>query len=173
VAKDTRRNQRAKPRLRERKPVGNWVVLPILILLFAGMYLALFSPFISWMLGGGTQGVFVAQYLDCDKGCAWFGDFTSANGQVVLQDVRLANINDLPNLKKGTVIPVTDISSALFHGTAYPRRLTPRDFLSPSILVAILLGVLPVVLFLLWIWTVPFRYWRRKPRSGTASAGGS
>jgi hypothetical protein len=155
-------DQRAKVGLSERKPVGNWVVMPILILLFAGVYLALFSPLITWMLGEGTQGTFVARNLDCQKGCAWFGDFTSANRKIVLQDVRFANINDLPNIRTGTVIPVTDISSVLYNHAAYPRLVTPRDFRSPSVLVAVLVGFVPIVLLLLWIWTVPVRYWRRK-----------
>jgi hypothetical protein len=135
--------------------------MPLLILLFAGVYLALFSPVITWMLGGGTQGIFVAQDLDCHKGCAWYGDFTSANGKVVLQDVRLANLNDLRGIKAGTDIQVTGVSSALFHGTAYPGKFTARDLRSSSILVVILVGLLPVVLLLAWIWTVPVRYWRR------------
>jgi hypothetical protein len=144
-----------------RKSVGRWVVMPILILLLAAVYLALFSPVIAWMLGGGSQGTFIARDLDCHKGCAWFGDFTGASRNVVLRDVRFANVNGLPNIKAGTVIPATDISSGLYHGVAYPRHLTPHGILSPSILVVVILGLLPIILLLLWIRTVPFRYWRR------------
>ena len=144
-----------------RKRAAHWVVMPILILLFAAVYLALFSAPISWMLGRGTQGTFVARDLDCHKGCAWFGDFTGASRNVVLRDVRFANVNGLPNIKAGTVIPATDISSGLYHGVAYPRHLTPHGILSPSILVVVILGLLPIILLLLWIRTVPFRYWRR------------
>jgi hypothetical protein len=145
-----------------RKSVGRWVVMPTLILLFAAVYLALFSPLITWMLGGGSQGIFIARDLDCHKGCAWFGDFTGANRKVVLQDVRFANVNALTNLKTGTVIPATDISSGLYHGVAYPRHVTARGILSPSILVVVILGLLPIILLLLWIRTVPFGYWRGK-----------
>ena len=145
-----------------RKRAAHWVVMPILILLFAAVYLALFSAPISWMLGRGTQGTFVARDLDCHKGCAWFGDFTSANRVLVLRDVRLADVSEPPDMKAGTAIPVVDVSSTLYHGVVYPRQVTTRDILAPSVLVALLLGLLPVILFLSWIWAVPIRYWRRK-----------
>jgi hypothetical protein len=160
-------NQAAAIRPGGRKPVGSWLVMPLLILLFAGIYLALFSPVIAWMLGGGTQGTFVAQSLDCHHGCAWFGRFTSINGKITLQDVRFANLNDLPDIQKGTTVPVADVSSVLYHGVAYPRSLTARDFLSPAVLVAALLGLLPVILLVLWIWTVPLRYWRYRAAGRT------
>jgi hypothetical protein len=152
------RDRRATMRPTRRTLAANWVVMPILILLFAAVYLALFSPLISWMLGGGIQGTFVARDLDCHKGCAWFGDFTSANRTVVLQDVRLAQVNEPPSIKIGAAIPVVDISSALNHGVVYPRHVTARDILSPSVLVALLLGLLPVTLLLLWLRAVPLRY---------------
>jgi hypothetical protein len=145
-----------------RKPVGNWLIMPVLILLFAAVYLALFSPLISWITGGGTQGIFVARELNCHKGCAWFGDFTGTNQAAVLRDVRFANLSDRPGITKGTAIPVTDISSVLFHGVAYPRPASRHDLLSPPVLVAALLGLVPVILLLSWIWTVPFRYWRAR-----------
>ncbi len=145
-----------------RKLAAHWVVMPLLILLFAAAYLALFSAPISWLLGEGTQGTFVARDLDCHKGCAWIGDFTSASRTLVLRDVRLAGVSEPPGIKTGTAIPVVDISSALYHGVAYPRQVTARGILSPSVLVALLLGLLPVILFLSWIWAVPIRYWHRK-----------
>jgi len=150
------------------KAVGNWVVMPALILLFAVVYLALFSPLISWIAGGGNQGIFVARELDCHKGCAWFGDFTGTNQPGVLRDVRFANLSDQPGITKGTAIPVMDISSVLFHGVAYPRPATSRDFLSPAVLVVALLGLVPVILLLLWIWTVPLRHRRAKAAAGPA-----
>ena len=145
-----------------RKLAARWVAMPVLILLFAAVYLTLFSAPISWLLGEGTQGTFVARDLDCHKGCAWFGDFTSANRALVLQDVRLADVSEPPDIRAGTAIAVVDISSALYHGVVYPRHVTTRDILAPSVLVALLLGLLPVILFLSWIWAVPIRYWRGK-----------
>jgi hypothetical protein len=165
----TGQGRRTARRPTGRKRIGNWLVMPLLILLFSGAYLALFSPLIAWMAGGGVQGTFVARYLDCQKGCAWYGDFTSASRRVVLQNVRFANLDDRPGIKKGTAIPVTDISSVLYHGVAYPREASPRDFLAPPVLVVVLLGLVPVVLLLSWIWTVPLRYWRAK---ATAAAAG-
>jgi hypothetical protein len=161
-------SRRTARRSTRRGLVGNWVVMPLLILLFSGAYLALFSPLIAWMAGDGARGTFVARYLDCQKGCAWYGDFTSSSRRVVLQDVRFANLNDVPGIKKGTAVPVTDISSVLYHGVAYPRDASPRDFLAPPVLVVLLLGLVPVVLLLSWIWTVPFRYWRVKAAAATA-----
>jgi hypothetical protein len=145
-----------------RKLAVSWVVMPILILLFAAVYLALFSAPLTWLLGGGTQGTFVARSLNCHKGCAWFGDFSSANRALVLRDVRLADVSEPPSIKIGTAIPVVDISSTLYHGVVYPRHVTASDIRSPSVLVALLLGLLPVILLLSWIWAVPIRYWRRK-----------
>lgn len=112
--------------------------------------------------GQGTQGTFVARDLDCHKGCAWFGDFASANRTLVLRDVRLADVSEPPDLKAGTAIAVVDISSVLYHGVVYPRQVSTRAILAPSVLVALLLGLLPVILFLSWLWAVPIRYWRRK-----------
>jgi hypothetical protein len=145
-----------------RKSFGNWVVLPVLILLFAALYLALFSSVISWALGGGTQGTFTAQALDCHHGCSWFGEFTSTDHKMPVLNVVFVNVNRRPNIKAGTVIPVVDITSALTHGSAYPRHPTLSDIISSPLLVVVLLGFLPIILSMLWIWTVPIRYWRRK-----------
>jgi hypothetical protein len=71
-------------------------------------------------------------------------------------------VSEPPGIRIGTAIPVVDISSALYHGVVYPRQVTTRDILAPSVLVALLLGLLPVILFLSWIWAAPIRYWRRK-----------
>ena len=145
-----------------RKSFGNWVVLPVLILLFAAVYLALFSPVISWALGGGTLGTFTAQALDCHHGCSWFGEFTSSDHRMTVQNVVFVNVNKLPNIKAGTAIPAVDVTSALTHGSAYPRHPTLSEILSSPLLVPVLLGLLPIILFMLWVWTVPIRSWRRK-----------
>src|ERR1700683_4003723 len=151
-----------------RKSFGNWVVLPVLILLFAAVYLALFSPVISWALGRGTQGTFTARALDCYHGCHWFGEFTSTDRRMTVRNVEFVNAYRQPNIRAGTVIPVVDITSALTHGSAYPGHPTLSEVLSSSVLVAILLGFLAFFFFMLWIGTVPFRWWRRKAAASRA-----
>jgi hypothetical protein len=151
--------------------IGGWVVMPILILLFAAVYLALFSPVIGWALGGGTPGTFTAQFMDCHHGCAWFGEFRSGDQKLSVQNAQFVNVNRMPGIRAGTVIRVVDISSPLDHGDAYPRHPALRDLFASPLLIAVLLGLLPVILFLLWIWTVPLRYCRRHLRSAAGRAG--
>ena len=140
--------------------------MPALIVTFSAVFAVLFSPVISWALGKGTPGIFVAQSVDCHHGCAWFGEFISSHRGVVIDDVRYADAGGVPEIKAGATIPVVDVSSALFHGVAYPRYATARDILWPSIWPIALLGLLPFILLMIWVWTVPVRYCRRNGIAG-------
>lgn len=153
---------------RGRRPTtGAWIAMPLLIAAFAAVFAALFSPLISWALGHGSKGTFVARFEDCHKGCAWIGDFISSEHKVVAHDVRYVNAAGLPDMRAGTAMPAVDVSSALFGDTAYPGRVTLRDALWPAVLPAEALAVVVVLMFAGWIWVAPVRYWRwRTARAG-------
>lgn len=141
-------------------PIGAWVIMPISILLFAAIFAAFFSPVISWALGDGTPGIFVARFVDCHHGCAWVGEFLSSDRRAVAENVQLVNSGSLPRLKAGATVSVVDVDSPLFGNTAYPGHATLSDILWKSIWPAELLALLLLLVFARWIWTVPIRYWR-------------
>jgi hypothetical protein len=138
---------------------GAWVFTPVLLLALAGLLVAFVSPAISWALGAGTPGVFTVRILDCHKGCAWIGEFTSSDRLKVAQDVQLVTFDGLPKLKPGDTVHVIDVSS-IYGNSAYPRRPTIRNILSISFWPFEIMALLLVFFFLRWIWTVPVRYFR-------------
>jgi hypothetical protein len=138
---------------------GAWVFTPVLILALAGLLAAFVSPSISWALGAGTPGIFVVRFLDCHKGCAWIGQFTSSDRKMVEQDVQLITFNGLPKLKPGDTVRVIDISS-IYGYSAYPGRPKIRNVLSISFWPFEIMALLLLFFFLRWIWTVPVRYFR-------------
>jgi hypothetical protein len=79
----------AREAVRPRRPAaGSWIAMPVLLLLFTGLFAALFSPLIGWARGDGTQGIFIARSEDCHKGCAWYGEFASFDHRIAAQNVR-------------------------------------------------------------------------------------
>ena len=104
---------------------GAWVFTPVLILALAGLLAAVVSPAISWALGAGTPGIFTVRFLDCHKGCAWIGEFTSSDHKMTEQDVQLVTFYKLAKLKPGDNVDVIDVSS-IYGNSAYPGRPTSR-----------------------------------------------
>lgn len=151
------------------EPNGTWIFIPALAVVLGAIFLVLVSPLISWALGGGGRGVFVARFVDCHKGCAWIGDFEPPGHRSVLHDVRYVDVSSgsLPRLKAGERVPAVDISSRLFGNTAYSSRPDLRDILQPAIWPILLLALVLLAAFLTWAWRVPIRYWRwRLQRAG-------
>lgn len=58
-----------------------------LIVALAALLAVVASPVISWALGEGTPGILVAQFLDCQKGCAWIGEFISSDPKTAVATV--------------------------------------------------------------------------------------
>jgi hypothetical protein len=137
-----------------------WLLMPGLMLLLAVIFVTYFSPVISWALGEGTPGFFVARDVDCHHGCHWFGEFLSPDHAVALRNIQYAG--NAPAIKAGAVIPVVHVDSALFSNIAYPRHATLRDLLWVSVWPALVLALLLFLMFVRWVWTVPVRYWRRR-----------
>jgi hypothetical protein len=156
---------------RRRRRVDAWVFTPVLILALAGLLAAFVSPAISWALGAGTPGIFTVRFLDCHKGCAWIGEFTSTDRKMTEQDVQLVTFYKLAKLKPGDNVHVVDVSS-IYGNSAYPGSPNLRNILSfwPFEIMALLL----LVFFLRWIWTVPVRYfrWRLSGAGDLAAADG-
>jgi hypothetical protein len=159
--------RRPSPRL------STWVFVPLLILALAALLAVVASPVISWVLGEGTPGIFVARLLDCDKGCAWFGEFTSSDHKIVVQHVQLVALNGLPELKRGATVHVVYVHS-LYGKAAYPGRATIHDMLAKSIWPFAVLALGLLLVFLRWIWTVPVRYvrWRLGGARDRPGSGG-
>jgi hypothetical protein len=150
------------------QPNGVWIFIPALAVVLGAIFLVLFSPFISWALGGGTHGVFVARFVDCHKGCAWIGNFDPADHSPVLHDVPYVDTSTdgLPGLKTGERLAAVDISSKLFGNTAYSSRPQLGDILHPAVWPILLLALVMLAAFLAWVWRVPVRYWRWRLQRG-------
>jgi hypothetical protein len=158
------------PRRRGRTPAGAWLVAPVLIVALAALLAVVASPVISWALGEGTPGIFVARFLDCHKGCAWIGEFISSDPKTAVPDVRLVNLHGLPELKPGDTVHAVHVSS-LYGSSAYPGRPSLRDVRAGSIWPFELLALLLLAVFAGWIWTVPVRYYRWRLRGATDLPG--
>lgn len=147
---------------RQRAPMTAWVLTPLLLLILSALFVALFSPVISWALGDSSPGIFIAHDLDCHHGCAWFGEFKfiGTGHTKALQNVRYAG--NTPAISAGTRIPAAHIHSALFTNLAYPRQPAARDLLWTSVWPVEALALILLLMLVRWAWTVPIRYWRRR-----------